>query len=103
AVILIPSGPRIVRAEVEAEFVHRIGPDKKGKEVTIADHFDGKLTYKGVVREIGTAFIQKRNAGDGFGMNDTRILEVVVDATDPNPPGKPSLKVGQKVRVNFGQ
>jgi multidrug resistance efflux pump len=105
AVVLIPSGPRVVRAEVEAEFAHRIGPDKEGKEVTITDHYNDKVTYKGVVRVggIGTAFLQKRTSGDGFGMNDTRVLEVIVDVTDPRPAGKPSLKVGQKVRVNFGQ
>ena len=102
ALILVPAGPRIVRAEVEAEFVHRIGPDKLEKEVTITDHFGGKVTYKGVVQKIGTAFLQKRNAADGFGMNDTRVLEVVVAVTDPSPDGKASLKVGQKVRVNFG-
>jgi multidrug resistance efflux pump len=105
AVILVPAGPRVVRAEVEAEFAHRVGPDKEGKDVTIADHWDSKLTYKGVVRRggIGKAFIQKRNSGDGFGMNDTRVLEVVVDVADPSPAGKPPLRVGQKVRVNFGQ
>jgi multidrug resistance efflux pump len=102
-VVLIPAGSLVVRADVEAEFIHRIGPDKEGKQVTISDHYDNKLTYKGVVRKIGNAFLQKRTAGDGFGMNDTRVLEVVVEVTDPNPPGKPSLKVGQKVRVNFGQ
>jgi multidrug resistance efflux pump len=105
AVILIPAGPRVVRAEVEAEFAHRVGPEKEGKEVTITDHYDGKLTYKGVVRVggIGKAFVQKRTAGEGFGMNDTRVLEVIVDVTDPSPAGKPPLRVGQKVRVNFGQ
>jgi len=101
--ILIPSGSLVVRAEVEAEFVHRIGPDKQDKPVTITDHWDDKLAYKGVVRDIGKAFLRKRNAADGFGMNDTRVLEVIVDVTDPSPAGKPSLKVGQKVRVNFGQ
>jgi multidrug resistance efflux pump len=103
AVILVPSGPRVVRAEVEAEFAHLIGPDKENKEVTITDHFDRKLTYKGVVRHIGKAFLQKRTAADGFGVNDTRVLEVLVEVPDPAPAGKPSLKVGQKVRVNFGQ
>jgi multidrug resistance efflux pump len=103
AVVLVPAGPLVVRPEVEAEFAHRIGEDKRGKPVTITDHYDEKITYKGVVVKIGTAFLQKRNAGDGFGMNDTRVLEVVVDVTDPAPPGKPPLKVGQQVRVNFGQ
>lgn len=101
-VVLIPAGPLVVRAEVEAEFAHRIGPDKIGKEVVISDHYDGKITYKGVVRNRGSAFLQKRTAADGFGVNDTRVLEVLVEVTDPSPPGKPALAVGQKVRVNFG-
>jgi multidrug resistance efflux pump len=103
ALILVPTGSRIVRAEVEAEFAHKVGPDKKGKEVTIYDHADAKLTYKGIVREIGTTFLPKRGGGDGLLGNDTRVLEVVVEVTDPSPPGKPPLRVGQKVRVNFGQ
>jgi hypothetical protein len=31
------------------------------------------------------------------------VLEVVITVTDPAPAGKPPLRVGQKVRVNFGQ
>ncbi|MDB5309498.1 MAG: hypothetical protein JWO38_3700 [Gemmataceae bacterium] len=103
AVILVPAGPRVVRAEVEADFAHKVGPDKKGKEVTIYDNSDAKLTYTGVVRQIGTTFLPKRSTGDGFIQNETRVLEVVVDVPDPNPPGKPPLRVGQRVRVKFGQ
>jgi multidrug resistance efflux pump len=103
ALILVPAGPRIVRAEVEAEFAHKVGPDKKGKEVTIYDHADPRLTYKGVVERIGKSFLRKRGGGDGPFGNDTLALEVVVKVTDPNPPGKPPLRVGQKVKVNLGQ
>jgi multidrug resistance efflux pump len=102
AVSLIPSGPRIVRAEIEADFAHRVGSDKKGKEVTITDHTDGKLVYKGVVEHIGGAFLKKRHGGDGLLTNETLVLEARVVVTDPNPTGKSPLRVGQKVRVNFG-
>jgi multidrug resistance efflux pump len=102
AVALIPSGPRIVRAEIEGDFAHRVGSDKKGKEVTITDHTDGKLVYKGVVEHIGGAFLKKRSGGDGLLTSETLVLEARVVVTDPNPTGKAPLRVGQKVRVNFG-
>jgi multidrug resistance efflux pump len=103
ALWLIPAGPRVVRAEVEAEFAHRIGPTIQGKTVTITDHTDTKLTYSGTVRRAPTMFLPKRSNPDSFLGSDTRILEVVVEVTDPNPPGKPPLHVGQRVRVNLGQ
>lgn len=102
AVSLIPSGPRVVRAEIEADFAHRVGSDKKGKEVIITDHTDGKLVYKGVVEHIGNAFLKKRHGGDGLLTNETLVLEARVVVTDINPTGKSPLRVGQKVRVNFG-
>ena len=102
AVSLIPAGPRIVRAEIEADFAHRVGSDKKGKEVTITDHTDGKLVYKGVVEHIGGAFLDKRHGAGGLLNTDTRVLEARVVVTDTNPTGKSPLRVGQKVRVNFG-
>ena len=61
------------------------------------------LTYKGTVKRIGTAFLTKRSAADGFVQNETRALEAVIEVTDPAPPNQPPLRVGQKVRVNFGQ
>ena len=102
AISLIPGGPRIVRAEIEGDFAHRVGSDKKGKEVTITDHTDGKLVYKGVVDHIGDAFLPKRHGDAGLLGNDTLVLEARVIVTDPNPTGKAPLRVGQKVRVNFG-
>lgn len=101
ALWLIPAGPRIVRAEVEADFAHRVTPDLEGKEVTIYDHTDPKLTYRGVVRRVGGTFLPKR--AEGLLPNDTRAIEVPIVVTDPSPAGKPPLRVGQRVRVNLGQ
>jgi hypothetical protein len=92
----------VIRTEVEAEFAPRIGDDKLGKTVTITDHSDPKLTYQGIVRRIPKVFLPRRSTDSGFIANDTRVLEVIVEVVDANPPGKPPLKVGQKVRVNFG-
>jgi multidrug resistance efflux pump len=102
ALWLIPTGPRVVRAEVEAEFAHRVGPDIHGKTVTISDHTDPKLTYSGVVRRIPPVFMLKRGNTENFLGGDTRVLEAVIDVSDPAPAGKPPLRVGQRVRVNLG-
>ncbi len=103
ALWLIPAGTRVVRAEVEADFAHRVGPDIQGKTVTISDHTDAKLTYTGVVRRIPPVFMLKRGNAENFPGSDTRVLEAVIDVSDPAPAGKPPLRVGQRVRVNLGQ
>ena len=103
ALWLIPAGTRVVRAEVEADFAHRVGPDLQGKTVTISDHTDAKLTYTGVVRRIPPVFMLKRGNAENFPGSDTRVLEAVIDVSDPAPAGKPPLRVGQRVRVNLGQ
>jgi multidrug resistance efflux pump len=103
ALWLVPTGPRVVRAEVEAEFAHRVGPDLKGRAVTIADHSDPKLTYTGTVLDISDTFLLKRASAENFLNGDTRVIEVVVEVKDPAPAGKPPLRVGQRVRVNLGQ
>lgn len=104
ALWLIPAGPRVVRAEIEAEFAHRVGTDIQGKTVTVSDHSDPKLTYTGVVRRIGTTFLLKRSNAENFLGGDTRVIEAVIEVNnDPAPAGKPPLRVGQRVRVNLGQ
>lgn len=103
ALWLIPNGPRVVRAEVEAEFAHRVGVELVGKTVTIADHTDPKLTYTGTVRRIPPVFLLKRATSENFLGGDTRVIEVPIEVTDPSPAGKPPLRIGQRVRVNLGQ
>jgi multidrug resistance efflux pump len=103
ALLIVPAGPRIVRAEVEAEFAHRVGPELEGKGVTIIDGTDANLTYSGTVRRVATAFLTKRSNADGFLGNDTRVLEVRIEVADAAPAGKPPLFVGKRVRVNLGR
>jgi multidrug resistance efflux pump len=104
AMWLIPGGSRVVWAEIEAEFAHRVGKDLEGKEVTIMDNTDPKLTYKGTVTRVGTSFLPKRFGTEGLLNNDTRVLPVRVEVPEP-PAGdpRPPLRVGQRVRVNLGQ
>ena len=101
ALWLIPAGARVVRAEIEADFAHRVSNELIGREVTIYDNADPKLTYKGVVKRVGGTFLPKRT--EGLIPSDTRVLEAVVEVSDPAPAGKPPLRVGQRVRVNLGQ
>ncbi len=95
--------PRVIRAELEAEFAHRVGPDRVGKTVTVSDHSDAKLTYTGTIRHIGGAFLLKRASGESLLGGDTRVIEVLIDVANSAPEGKPPLRVGQRVRVNLGQ
>jgi multidrug efflux pump subunit AcrA (membrane-fusion protein) len=108
AMWFVPDGPRIVRAEVEPEFAHRVslevnGPGSTERKLTVYDNNDSRNSYAGVLKRVGTSFLPKRNANEGLMGNDTRILECVIEVKDAAPAGKPPLRVGQKVRVNFGQ
>jgi multidrug resistance efflux pump len=102
AMQIVPSGGRIVRAEVESEFVARVA-DKAGKKVTITDSHHFGNTYDGVVVRVGTSLLPKRGAGDLLAGPPAKVLECLIQVIDPNPPGKPPLVVGQPVRVVFAQ
>jgi multidrug resistance efflux pump len=103
ALWLIPAGSRIVRAEVEADFAHRVGKDLEGKEVVVFDNTDPRLTYRGKVLHIPGTFLPKRFGNESLLGTDTRVLEAVIEILDPAPAGKPPLRVGQRVRVGLGQ
>ncbi len=102
ALVLIPAGPRVVRAEVEAEFASKIGPNQIGRQVIVHDFTDPKVTFKGVVRgPLGGSFLPRRANEGALVQNETRVLEVVIEVPEPAPAGKPPLRVGQRVRVIF--
>lgn len=101
ALVLIPSGPRVVRARVEAEFATKIGPNQVGRVVTIQDFTDPKVTWQGRVRGLGGSFLPRRANEGAIVQNETRSLEVVIEVLDAAPPGRPPLLVGQQVRVTF--
>jgi multidrug resistance efflux pump len=101
ALLIVPSGKRVVRAEVEAEFAHKIS-DRVGQTVTIYDDHNFNITYTGTVKRVGTAFLPKRGASDALQVGPAnRVLEVVVEVADPTPKGKPPLLPGLPVRVGF--
>jgi multidrug resistance efflux pump len=103
ALWLIPAGPRIVRAEIEADFAHRVSSKLIGKVVTIYDNTDPKLTYKGEVQRISDTYLVKRSSNEGLLASDTRILEAAIKVVDVSPTDRPPLRVGQRVRVDLGQ
>jgi len=103
ALWLIPAGSRIVRAEVEADFAHRVGKNLEGKEVVVFDNTDPHLTYRGKVLHVPGTFLPKRFGGESLIGNDTRVLEAIIEILDPAPAGQPPLRVGQRVRVGLGQ
>ena len=97
---LLPSGKRVVRAEVEAEFAYKIA-EKEGRKVTIYDGSNFTLVYEGTLRRISTGYLPKRSQVDSLTVNPTKVLECTIEVTDPTPPGKPPLRIGQPVRVSF--
>lgn len=98
---LIPSGPRVVRAEVEAEFAYKIDAFV-GKTVTVKAGEMFKDTYTGVAKRVSGAYLPKRFGSDALVGNSTRALECLIEVPDPAPVGKPPLRPGQPVRVTFG-
>lgn len=99
---LVPTGPRVVRAEVVAEFAHKID-GFVNKPVVIRAGANYGDTYAGVAKRVSGAFLPNRFGSDALVGNSTRVLECYIEVTDPAPPGKPPLRPGQPVRVTFGQ
>lgn len=97
---LIPEGTRYIKAEIVPEFAYKIR-EKDGAKVVISDDSAPGLTYEGVVEQIGTAFLPKSGGVDLLNGKPTNVLEVSIRVVDPAPPGKPSLRVGQPVRVTI--
>ncbi len=97
---LIPSGPRVVRAEVEAESASK-DYVKVGKTVTICDNSNFDLTYTGTVRRVSSTFLPKRFGADALVASNNRVLECTIEVPNHKPAGKPPLRPGQPVRVIF--
>jgi len=97
AVLFAPAGKRVVRAEVEQEFAHRV---QAGMNAIVVDEATGQSTWQGKVKRLGAAFLPKRSGGEPFalGGSDTRVMECLVELDA----GQPPPTIGLKVRVNIG-
>ena len=98
---LVPAGKRVVWAEVVPEFAHKI-KNREGQNVTISDDANTHITYEGIVKRIGKAFLPKPNgAPEILNGKPNLVLIVEIEVLDAAPAGKPPLRVGQPVRVSF--
>jgi multidrug resistance efflux pump len=98
ALLFCPAGPRIVRAEVEQEFVPRV---TVGQRVVVHDDSSGDATaWTGRVARMADWFMQRRTIlPDTMPLLDVRTLECVIELD----PGQPPPRIGQRVRVTIGE
>jgi multidrug resistance efflux pump len=94
AIMFCPDKLRIVRVEVEQEYVQRV---KQGMKVIVQDDVSVSGTWHGAVRELDDFYARKRSP-ELLSFNDLRTIECIVDLD----PGQVPLKIGQKVRVIIG-
>ena len=94
AIEFCPDKLRIVRVEVEQEYVQRV---KEGMKVSIRDDVSISGTWHGTVSRIDDYYTTKR-ARNLLSFNDLRTIECIVELD----PGQAPLKIGEIVRVTIG-
>lgn len=93
AIWFCPDLPRIVRAEVNQEFAHRVAV---GMSVLLYNDRIGGPAWKGTVQRCGEWIAPRRSLLDEpFERNDVRTLECIVQLENDQP----SLRVGQRMRL----
>ena len=100
AIVFAPAGSRIVRTEVEQEFLGRVSV---GQKVEIQDESSTAHTWTGKVTRLSDWFAYRRSqTSEPLRLNpsEIRTLECIV-AIDPVPAGQPQLRLGQRVRVKM--
>jgi multidrug resistance efflux pump len=96
ALLLCPSGPRIVRAEVDQEWAHRVAV---GQTARIQDDSTDGGEWRGKVVRLSDWYTRRRSMLlEPLQFNDVRTLEAIVQF-DPQP--NAPLRIGQKMRVLF--
>jgi multidrug resistance efflux pump len=96
AVQFAPEGRRLVRAEVDQEFVSRV---KTGQSALVRDDSAAGTSWRGKVLRVADWYTQRRNLPyDPTQLRDTRTAEclIALDAGQPEP------RLGQRVRVTIG-
>ncbi len=97
AIQFCPDKPRIVRAEVEQEFAGRV---TKGQAALVHDDSSAGPGWKGKVTRVSDWYTARRSIlQEPLQFNDVRTLECIVELD----PGQQAPKIGQRVRVTFGE
>jgi HlyD family secretion protein len=91
--LLAPDAPRIVKAELDEQFV---GAVKPGQDAEIILEFDENQKFKGKVLRIGEVFGLSKNKDDPNAVQDTRVVELVTAVE-----GAEKLRIGQRVLVQI--
>jgi multidrug resistance efflux pump len=95
-VLFAPARPRVVRAEVEQEFAHRV---QEGMPALVHDESNNGAAWQGTVRRLGDAYLPRRGAAEGLSLApEARLLECVVELD----PAQAPPRLGQRVRVSIG-
>lgn len=90
--LLAPDTARIVRAELDEQFV---GDVKPGQRADILLEYDEKQVFRGRVLRLGEVFGSRKLANDDPNeRQDTRVVEMVVAVE-----GDQTLRIGQRVLV----
>ena len=90
--LLAPDAPRIVRAELDEQFVAAV---KSGQRADVLLEYDEKQSFRGHVLRLGEVFGSRKLASDDPNeRQDTRVVEMVVAIEDA-----PGLRIGQRVLV----
>lgn len=97
AILFCPEGPRIIRAEVEQEFVRRVAI---GQKAEIHDDTISGERWTGQVETLSDWFTHRRSIIiEPLQFNDVRTLECIVQVDE----GQEPLRIGQRVRVVIGR
>jgi HlyD family secretion protein len=89
--LLAPDAPRIVRAELDEQFVDAV---KTGQTAEIVIEFDQQQVFAGSVLRIGEVFGVAKNKDDPSAAQDTRVVELIVGIENGE-----ALRIGQRVIV----
>ncbi|PJI90533.1 biotin/lipoyl-binding protein [Sphingomonas koreensis] len=90
--LLAPESDRIVRAELDEQFVSNVRP---GQRARILLDYDGKQAFAGQVLRLGEVFGARKLANDDPNeRQDMRVIEMVVSVRDSQ-----ALRIGQRVQV----
>lgn len=94
--LLAPEAPRIVRAELDEQFVAAVQP---GQSVNVSLEFDPTRKFTGKVLRIGQVFgMAKNRSDDPNAAQDVRVVELVTSIQ-----GGEDLRIGQRVLVQVNK